>query len=111
MVASIERVREVSAGLLAAGSVVDRVPGGSHSLFPVAIGGEEGSALGHWVRREGAVATLEVGLGYGIATLFICEALLQNGAGGRHVASDPHQFAAGPEHRTASPARGSTCSW
>ena len=85
---------------MAAGSVVDRVAGRSHALFPVAIGGEEGSALGHWVRREGAVATLEIGLGYGIATLFICEALLQNGAGGRHVAIDPHQVAAGPEHRT-----------
>jgi predicted O-methyltransferase YrrM len=100
MVPSVERVREVRAGLLAAGSVVDRVAGGSHALFPVAIGREEGSALGHWVRREGAVAALEIGLGYGIATLFICEALLQNDAGGRHVAIDPHQFAAGPEHRT-----------
>src|SRR4051794_22686041 len=99
MVASVERVREVRAGLLAAGSVVDRVAGRSHALFPVAIGGEEGSALCDWVRREGAVATLEIGLGYGIATLFICEALLRNGAGARHVAIDPYQFAAGPEHR------------
>lgn len=40
---------------------------------------------------ERATRTLETGLGYGIATLFICEGLLHNGAGVRHVAIDPFQ--------------------
>ena len=60
-------------------------------LFPVAIGPEEGSALREWVRRERAVRTLETGLGFAVSTLFICEALLRNGPGARHVAADPYQ--------------------
>jgi predicted O-methyltransferase YrrM len=51
------------------------------------------------VQRERALATLETGLGYGIATLFICEGLLANGPGGRHVATDPYQFTGLPHHR------------
>jgi predicted O-methyltransferase YrrM len=59
-------------------------------LAPVAIGPEEGAALRGWVRREGARRTLETGLGYAISTLFICEGLLANGPGARHLAIDPH---------------------
>ena len=40
---------------------------------------------------DGATRTLEIGLGYAISTLFICEGLLENAAGGRHVAIDPFQ--------------------
>jgi predicted O-methyltransferase YrrM len=44
------------------------------------------------VVRERAARTIEVGLGYGISALFICEGLLANGAAGsRHVAMDPYQ--------------------
>jgi predicted O-methyltransferase YrrM len=88
-----DRVRAVRERLLAAGSVVDRA-GRSHDLFPVAIGPAEGVALRDAVRREGARATLEVGLGYGIAALAICEALVANGPGARHVAIDPYQSVA-----------------
>jgi predicted O-methyltransferase YrrM len=77
----IERLRQVRERLLEDGG-----------LFPVAIGPREGRALEHWVRREGALRTLETGLGYAISTLFICEGLLANGSGARHVAIDPYRL-------------------
>jgi len=43
------------------------------------------------VIADGATRTLEIGLGYAISTLFICEGLLAAGGGGRHVAIDPFQ--------------------
>jgi predicted O-methyltransferase YrrM len=52
------------------------------------------------VRDEGAVRTLETGLGYAVSTLFICEGLLENGSGGHHVATDPHQLAKLPNRKT-----------
>ncbi len=99
--ATAERVREVREKLFAAGTVAARVDGGVRELFPVAIGIEEGLALREWVRRERALRTLETGLGYGIATLFICEGLLANGPDARHVAVDPYQLEALPRHRTS----------
>jgi predicted O-methyltransferase YrrM len=66
--------------------------GTRHTLFPVAIGAAEGESLRRWVERERATKTVEVGLGYGISTLFIGAGLLTNGEGdARHVAIDPHQ--------------------
>lgn len=58
-------------------------------LAPVAIGPEEGAALRGWVRGERAERTIETGLGYAVSTLFICEGLIANGLGARHVAVDP----------------------
>jgi predicted O-methyltransferase YrrM len=52
------------------------------------------------VRRENAWQTLEIGLGYGIATLFICDALLSIGSSGKHVAIDPYQVTGLDHHRT-----------
>lgn len=97
---TIERVREVRERLAAAGTVVARGDGVSRELFPVAIGVEEGLALRDWVHREGALRTLETGLGYAFSTLFILEGLLANGADGRHVAADPYQFSGLPMHKT-----------
>lgn len=77
----IERLREARERLLA-----------SPQLFPIAIGPREGEALRDRVRNEGARRTLEVGLGWGVSALFICEGLLENGAGIGHVACDPYQF-------------------
>lgn len=58
----------------------------------MAVSSAEGEALREWVRRERATRTIEVGLGYGIATLFLCEGLLANGEpDARHVAIDPYQ--------------------
>jgi predicted O-methyltransferase YrrM len=98
--ASAERVRALRESIVSAGSVVSRMTARSHDLFPVAIGDEEGLVLRDCVRRERAANTLEVGLGYGIASLFICEGLLDNGCRSRHVAIDPYQLSGLPEHRT-----------
>ena len=63
-----------------------------HHLFPVAVGVAEGEALRGWVSREGATRTIEIGLGYGISALFVCEGLVGNGdAAARHVVIDPYQ--------------------
>jgi predicted O-methyltransferase YrrM len=97
---SVEQIRKVRENLFATGSVVARPDGRLQKLFPVAIGIEEGLALCEWVRREHALQTLETGLGYGVATLFICEGLLTNGETGRHVAIDPYQHSGLPSHRT-----------
>jgi predicted O-methyltransferase YrrM len=71
---------------------VARSDGTLHQLFPVAIPASEGEALRKWVRRERAARTIEIGLGYGIAALFVCEGLLENkDADVRHVVLDPHQ--------------------
>jgi len=78
--------------LLHDGTVVARPDGTVHRLFPVAVGAAEGEALRDWVVREGATRTIEIGLGYGISALFICEGLLSNGdAAARHVVVDPYQ--------------------
>lgn len=95
-----ERVRAVRERLFASGSVVARADGRPRELFPVAIGLEEGLALRDRVRAEGARRTLETGLGYAVATLFVCEGLLANGPDVRHVAADPYQLAGLPHHRT-----------
>jgi predicted O-methyltransferase YrrM len=65
--------------------------------FPVAIGPAEGEALREWVVKADARRTLEIGLGFAVSSLFICEGLLENG-GGRHVACDPFQFDGPPKH-------------
>lgn len=72
--------------------LVARLDGSEHEPFPVAIPTDEGEALRSWVVREGARTTIEVGLGYAISTLFICDGLLANvGSAARHVAIDPNQ--------------------
>ena len=88
----VQQVRQVIEGLVRDGSVVSRADGTQHSVFPVAVSPEEGEALRKWVTREGAVRTIEVGLGYGVSALHICEGLLLNGdPAARHVVLDPSQ--------------------
>src|SRR5260221_448030 len=61
-------------------------------LFRVGGGPAEGAAIRSWVVREAAACTIEVGLGYGISALFVCEGLLTSGApDARHVVIDPNQ--------------------
>lgn len=89
---AISRVRRVIERLIRDGTAVARADGRTHNLFPVAASATEGRALREWVIREGARHTIEVGLGYGVSALFICEGLLANGdATASHVAIDPHQ--------------------
>jgi predicted O-methyltransferase YrrM len=87
-----EQVRQVIERLVRDGSAIARSNGTTHRIFPVAASEAEGEALREWVTREGARQTIEVGLGYGISTLFICEGLLKGASPTvRHVAVDPHQ--------------------
>jgi predicted O-methyltransferase YrrM len=58
----------------------------------VAVYAAEGEALREWVLREEATRTIEIGLGYGISALHICEGLLGNAdPAAQHVALDPYQ--------------------
>ncbi len=78
--------------LVREGTAVARSDGSVHPLFPVAASSAEGAALRDWVVRGGAVRTIEIGLGYGISALFVCEGLCINGdPAARHVVLDPHQ--------------------
>jgi predicted O-methyltransferase YrrM len=46
------------------------------------------------VARERATRTIEIGLGYGISALFVCEGLLSDGdTTAKHVVVDPYQAA------------------
>ena len=88
----IRQVRQVIERLVRDGTAIARSDGSLHNLFPIAISAAEGEALLSWVTREGATRTIEVGLGYGLSALFICEALVSGGdASARHVALDPNQ--------------------
>jgi predicted O-methyltransferase YrrM len=90
--AALRQVRHVIERLVRDGTVLARSDGTVHRLFPVAASPAEGEALREWVSREGATQTIEIGLGYGISALFVCEGLLENGdAAARHVVVDPHQ--------------------
>jgi predicted O-methyltransferase YrrM len=86
------QVRGVIARLVRDGTAIARSDGTVHDLFPIVVSAAEGEALRDWVLREQATRTVEVGLGYGISALYICEALLENsGTASRHVVIDPYQ--------------------
>jgi predicted O-methyltransferase YrrM len=99
--AEAEALRLFIRDLLAKGEVRACTDGRRRRLDPVAIGAGEGRALHDWIRSEGASRTVETGLGFGIAALFICNALLENGPGGRHVAIDPYQMVTRAQHSTS----------
>ena len=90
---ALRRVRGVIERLVRDGTAVARSDGTLHDLFPVAASAAESEALRGWVLREGATRTIEIGLGYGISALHVCEGLLENAgeATARHVAIDPYQ--------------------
>jgi predicted O-methyltransferase YrrM len=89
---ALDRVRGVIERLVRDGRAEARSDKSSHRLFPVAVGPAEGAAIRSWVIREAAFRTIEVGLGYGMSALFVCEGLLSNGGpDARHVVIDPHQ--------------------
>lgn len=90
--ADASKVRRQIDRLVQEGSIVANADGSKHTVFPVAVSPDEGASLYAWVRRERARETIEIGLGYGVSALFICEALVATGdATARHVAIDPHQ--------------------
>jgi predicted O-methyltransferase YrrM len=74
--------------------VVPAAVGSPRVIRPIALTRERGTFLGDLCRREGARATLEIGMAWGLSTLFILEALVANQAGpGAHVVIDPFQTA------------------
>jgi predicted O-methyltransferase YrrM len=90
--AALRRVRRVREWLLRDGAVVSRADGATRRLEPLAVSPAEGEALRGWVAREGVTRTIEIGLGYGISALFVCEGLLESGGpDARHVVLDPYQ--------------------
>ncbi|MCK5862244.1 MAG: class I SAM-dependent methyltransferase [Candidatus Hydrogenedentes bacterium] len=66
---------------------VDNAP---RKAFPVSLPREDGNALYDVVIGTKSTTTLEIGMAYGISTLFILQALQENG-GGYHTAIDPYQ--------------------
>jgi predicted O-methyltransferase YrrM len=90
--AAVDRVRAVIHGVFRDGTAVARTDGAVHGLFPVAVPAPEGEALRDLVIAERASETIEIGLGYGVSALFICEGLLTNDAHDpKHLVIDPHQ--------------------
>ncbi len=88
----LRRVRLVLERLVRDGEVVARSDASVHRIFPVATSPTEAEALRGRVIAERAARTIEIGLGYGISSLFICEGLLTNGdEKARHVVVDPYQ--------------------
>lgn len=72
--------------------VATAADGTRYPIFPIAIPAAEGEALLHRVELERARRTIEIGLGFGVSALFICEGLLAGGdPDARHVALDPNQ--------------------
>jgi predicted O-methyltransferase YrrM len=72
--------------------MVARADGSRHDVRAVSISAGEGEALAKWVLREKATRTIEVGLGYGLSALCICQGLVQAGSpDARHVVLDPFQ--------------------
>lgn len=65
--------------------------GNEYEAFPTAINRDEGTAIYETIVKNRATRTLEIGLGFGVSTLFICQALEDLG-GGRHIGLDPFQI-------------------
>jgi predicted O-methyltransferase YrrM len=85
-------VRSTIDRLVRDGSLVADSDGSKHDVRTVAISPDEGDALSRWVRHEDAARTIEIGLGYGVSALHICDGLLRSGNPEvRHVALDPFQ--------------------
>lgn len=91
MITDAEQVRRTLDTLVEAGSIVARSDGVGHELFPVAISGEEIDALRIVVEREAPDATIEIGFGYGLSALAICEGVLRAGRTPKHLVIDPFQ--------------------
>ncbi len=88
------RVRQVISRVCLDGTVTAKSDGSVHHIFPVAPSVAGGESLLRWVVQEGATRTIEVGFGYGLSALFICEGLARGTATtSRHVVIDPFQAA------------------
>jgi predicted O-methyltransferase YrrM len=68
--------------------------GAAYSIMPAALPPERGRFLLEVCRAQRPVATLEVGMAWGLSTLHILQALAENGVAPRHVLMDPFQYGA-----------------
>src|ERR1035438_7808025 len=59
------------------GFAIAALDGTRHDLFPVAMDPREGVALQEWIRKEKPASVIEIGLGYGFATINAVKALLE----------------------------------
>jgi len=67
--------------------------GTAWSLWPTAVRYEDGKSLAAAVESEAAESILEIGLGFGISTLFLALGLVRSGRrSGGITAIDPHQL-------------------
>ena len=62
-----------------------------HPSLPVHIDAAEGLFVGDIIRKVEAATTLEVGMAYGVSTLYICDALASLGHPVNHIVMDPFQ--------------------
>ena len=69
---------------------VEDAEGNLISAFPVATPYEVGIALNQLITQENLSNTLEVGMAYGLSTLFFCQAHRDKGTGS-HTAIEPWQ--------------------
>ncbi len=69
---------------------VEDAKGGLRDAFPTSASYEAGMAMYDLIRHVKPKRTLEIGLAYGLSTLFICQAHCDNG-GGEHTAIDPDE--------------------
>lgn len=66
--------------------------GRSYNIYPSSVTADRGEFVRDVFISEGALRTLEIGMAWGLSTLFILEALLSNGAEHEaHVVMDPLQ--------------------
>jgi predicted O-methyltransferase YrrM len=67
--------------------------GTQHPISPASVTADRGAFIRDVCISEGATRTLEIGMAWGVSTLFILEALLENDAGpGAHLVIDPYEF-------------------
>ncbi len=72
--------------------IVTGEDGTQHSISPAGVTPDRGAFIRDLCISEGATRTLEIGMAWGMSTLFILEALLENGASpGAHLAIDPYE--------------------
>ncbi|HJQ23974.1 MAG TPA: class I SAM-dependent methyltransferase [Blastocatellia bacterium] len=69
---------------------VEDADGQPVACFPTSVTYETGTVLYDLIRQHDLQKTLEVGMAYGLSSLFICQALKDGGAG-MHTAMDPAQ--------------------
>jgi len=67
---------------------IEDLEGNRIRMFPTSIPYHEGVMLYNLIRMTKSKKTLEIGMAYGLSTLFMCQAHHDNGSG-QHIAIDP----------------------